>query len=200
MRKSKLHYIKLSARIHEKKLLEMFRVVYDKYSAKETLYIKENISNGEKYSCWLYEKSYLKIDDYTYLWKLPSACSPNDTAGNFNYLDKNSKPIVLDINIDLDSYPPFGFRFSDLKDIESKVIDFFNDIKQYKDIHEGNFFYKNTKQELVDIVESNNIDLSRFDEDILNKIDKTYYSNNKFDKNASIDVTDKFKKIFAIVR
>jgi len=199
MRKSKLHYIKLSTLVDETKLFEMFKVVYDDFCVKNIMYIKETLVPGEKYSCWLFEDSYLKIDDYTYLWKLPSAFSPNDTAGNFAMLDKSTNPVVLDLNVDKNSYPPFGFKFSEIKDTTSDVISFFDSIKEYKDMNEGNFFYIETKQELIDIIEKNNINLWDFDDDILDKIDDTYYSNSKFDINATTLVSDKFNEIFAIV-
>jgi len=199
MRKSKLHYIKLNKIVDEEKYLEMFKVIYNGY-IDNTIFIKSDIKENETYSYWSFEESYLKLDDYTYLLKLTSGFSPNDTAGAFEYLDKYSNPLVLDLNVDTNSYPPLGFKFSTLDWKDNEVSDFFNDIKKYKDCNKGDFFYKGTKQELIDIVECNDINISRLNDLILDEIDEKYLMNKDFDKNASDEINQKFLSIFVYAR
>ena len=154
-------------------------------------------SPDNTYQCWSFEESYMQIDKFSYLLKLSSGFSTNDIAGRFNSLDKDSNPIVLDINTDIDSNLPFGFKFSSLKDIESKANDFFDDIKNYIDISESDFFGMKVKQELIDLVEINKVDILKFNTSILDKIYENYFNNKKFDINADSEVSEKFSKILA---
>lgn len=203
MQKSKIYFIQVDKKINEQKLNDFFKEMYE-INKQNHLFINTYLENedlyskGKYYECWSFEDSFFKLDNQNYLLKLNSSYSPNDIAGNFKIYDSTLNVIALDLNIDEKTYLPLGMKFSNLENSEYEANNFIKSIYGYRDINKGNFFYKTKKQELIDLIKNNNINLSNFSKEILDQIDEFYFSNKNFDSNASVETNEEFQKIFLI--